>query len=435
MSNVIGGGIFIVPAFVAELAPSPLAMLGVWLLGGALAFAGALSYAELATLRPRAGGEYVYLKEAYGPLPGFLTGWTSFVAGFTGAIAASAVGMAGILGRFIPAAADTSPIWSIALPFVSLTLSPQAGVALAIIAGLSVIHSAGLGPGRIVHNLLAGAKVTALAAVVALGFSLGQGSTANFAVGESTSVANWVLALIPVMFSYSGWNAAAYVTEEIRCPGRNLPRALLVGTAVVVLVYLSLNLVYLYAMPVHEFPGQAIRMGDAAVERLFGSGAGDIWAAASAVMIAASISAMVLAGPRVYFAMARDRLFFGAAARIHPRFRTPIVAIAAQSVWSGLLVLTGSFGQLVEYTGFAVVLFAGIAVFAVFVLRWKHPSEPRPFRAWGYPVAPLFFGVTSLLIVVNAVRENPTTTGAGLLVIGLGVPLYWWMRSRNRTLS
>lgn len=432
VSNVVGGGIFIVPAVVAQLAPSPFAMLGVWLLGGALAFSGALAYAELATLRPRAGGEYVYLKEAYGPLLGFLTGWTSFVAGFSGAIAASAVGMAGILGRFIPAAADTTPIFSVSLPFVSLTLSPQAAVALAAIAGLSAIHSAGLGPGRFVHNLLAGLKVAALVAVVALGFSIGRGSIANYSVGSATTVANWMFALIPVMFSYSGWNAAAYVTEEIRRPERNVPRALLLGTVAVVLIYLSLNLVYLYAMPVLEFPSQALRVGDAAVERLFGSGAGGTWAVASIVMIAASISAMVLAGPRVYYAMARDGLFFRAAARIHPRFRTPIVAIVAQAVWSGILVLTGTFGQLVEYTGFAVVLFAGIAVFALFVLRRKHPSEPRPFRAWGYPLAPLFFAVTSVLIVANALRENPATSGAGLLVIGLGVPLYSWMRARHR---
>ncbi len=435
VSNVIGGGIFIVPAIVAQLAPDPWAMLGVWLVGGALALAGALAYAELAALRPQAGGEYVYLKEAYGPLVGFLSGWTSFVAGFSGAMAASAVGMAGILGRFIPAAADTTPIFTIALPFVSFTFSPQAAVALTAIAGLSAIHSSGLGPGRVVHNLLAGTKVAALVTVVALGFSIGRGSVAHYAGGESLSIGNWVFALIPVMFSYSGWNAAAYVSEEIRSPERNVPRALLLGTALVVLIYLSLNMVYLYAMPVEDFPDQATRIGDVALERLFGSGAGGAWAAASVVMIAASISAMVLAGPRVYFAMARDGLLFDSVARVHSRFRTPVVAIAAQAVWSGVLVLTGTFGQLVEYTGFAIVLFAGVAVFAVFVLRWKHPSEARPFRAWGYPFAPLFFAVASLLIVANALRENPATSGAGLLVIGLGIPVYSWMRVRGRKRS
>lgn len=428
VSNVIGSGIFIVPAVVAQLAPSPAAMLGVWLVGGALAFAGALAYAELAALRPQAGGEYVYLKEAYGPLLGFLAGWTSFVAGFSGAIAASAVGMAGILGRFIPAAADTTPVFTVPLPFVSLTLSPQGGVALLTIAGLSVVHCLGLGPGRVVNNVLAGAKVAVLVAVVALGFSLGRGSAAHYAEGGPTALASWTFALIPVLFSYSGWNAAAYVSEEVRDPERNVPRALLVGTGFVVVIYLALNLVFLYAIPLEEFPNQALRIGDVAVERLFGPGAAGMWAAASIVMIAAAISAMVMAGPRIYFAMARDGLFFPAAGRVHPRSRTPVVAIVAQAVWSSVLVLTGTFDQLVEYTGFGVVLFAGIAVFAVFVLRRRRPSEKRPFRAWGYPLAPLFFVVASLLIVVNALRESPATSGSGLALIGLGIPFYFLLR-------
>ena len=431
MSNVIGSGIFIVPAVVAQLAPSPAAMLGVWLVGGALALAGALAYAELAALRPQAGGEYVYLKEAYGPLLGFLAGWTSFVAGFSGAIAASAVGMAGILGRFVPAAADTTPIFSVSLAFVSLTLSPQSAVALATIVGLSVVHSVGLGPGRVVNNLLAGAKIAVLVVVVALGFSLGRGNATHYAEGGPVALASWTFALIPVLFSYSGWNAAAYVSEEIRDPEKNVPRALLMGTGIVVVIYLALNMVYVYAMPLTEFPNQALRIGDVAVERLFGPGVAGAWAAASIVMIAAAISAMVLAGPRIYYAMARDGLFFPAAARVHPRSRTPVVAIAAQAAWSSVLVLTGTFDQLVEYTGFGVVLFAGIAVFAVFVLRRKRPLEHRPFRAWGYPLAPLFFVVASLLIVVNALRESPATSGGGLLIIGLGVPFYFLWRCRN----
>ena len=432
VSNVIGGGIFLVPALVAQGVPNPWAMLGVWLAGGLLAFAGAMAYAELAALRPYAGGEYVYLRDAYGPLAAFLTGWTSFVAGFSGAIAASAVGMAGILGRFIPVAADTTPLVSIPLVFVSLTVSPQAVVALTAIAALSAIHIAGLGPGRIIQNLLAGFKVAALMAIVAFGFSLGRGTMANYSVGSGVVLTSWVLALIPVMFSYSGWNAAAYISEEVRDPGRNVPRALAIGTATVVVVYLLLNMLYVYAMPIDELAAQEANVGTVAVERLFGTGAAGIWAAASVVMIAASVSAMVLVGPRVYFAMARDGLFFKAATRVHPRFRTPVVAIVAQSVWSGLLVLSGTFSQLVQYTGFAVVLFAGIAVLALFVLRWKHPADVRPFSAWGYPVAPLFFVVASLLIVVNAIRESPGPSGAGLLIIGAGMPVYLVMRARRR---
>lgn len=444
ISNVIGSGIFIVPVIVAGLVPHPGAMLSLWIAGGLLAFAGAMAYAELAALRPKAGGEYVYLREAFGPLAAFLTGWTSFVAGFSGAIAAGAVGLAAYLGRFIPAAADTTPIFSIppdwmqrwlieaGLPVVSLNVSPQSVVALSAIAALTIIHVCGLGPGRIVQNLLAGLKVGAIVVFVALGFAIGRGSTAHFTASAGiVAPTSWVLALIPVMFSYSGWNAAAYVAEEMRDPGRNVPRALGIGTATVILLYVGLNLLYLYAMPISELAKLQIgvRVVDVSAERLFGPAVASVLAAATIVMIAASVSAMIIAGPRVYYAMARDGLFFRSAAAVHPRFRTPAVAIVAQSLWSGLLVLSGTFDALVTYTGFAVVLFAGVAVFALFVLRWKHPTEPRPFRAWGYPVAPLIFGVSSLLIVANALWREPGPSLAGLLIIGAGVPLYLLMRA------
>ena len=432
VSNVIGSGIFIVPAFVAQGVPSAWGMLSVWLAGGLLAFAGAIAYAELATLRPRAGGEYVYLREAFGPVAGFLTGWTSFVAGFSGAIAASAVGLASYLGRFVPAASDTTPLFQLPLGLVTLTLSPQSVVALSAIAGLSVVHVFGLGPGRIVQNVLAGLKVLVLVVFVALGFSIGQGATANFAtVAGAVAPSSWALALIPVMFSYSGWNAAAYVAEEMRDPGRNVPLALGIGTVSVVVIYLLLNVLYVYALPVADLGAVDVRVVDAAADRLFGAAGAAPLAAASVVMIAASISAMVLAGPRVYFAMAQDGHFFSSLARVHPRFHTPVAAIVAQSVWAGVLVLTGTFDQLVEYTGFAVVLFSGVAVTALFVLRRREPLAHRPFRAWGYPVAPLVFVVASLLMVVNALWRSPGTSAAGLAIIAAGVPVYWVFRRRS----
>ena len=431
VSNVIGSGIFIVPAFVAQDVPNAWAMLGVWLAGGLLAFAGAMAYAELAALRPRAGGEYVYLREAFGPVAGFLTGWTSFVAGFSGAIAASAVGLASYLGRFLPAAADTRPLFQLPLGVVTLTLSPQSVVALTAVAALSVVHIVGLGPGRVVQNTLAGLKVVLLMAFVALGFSIGQGTSANFVAGGGTvAPSSWVLALIPVMFSYSGWNAAAYVAEEMRDPGRNVPLALGIGTVAVVVVYLLMNLLYIYAMPVTDLAVVDARVVDAAADRLFGATVAAPLAAASVVMIAASISAMVLAGPRVYFAMARDGQFFRGAAKIHPTFHTPTNAIVAQSGWAGLLVLTGTFDQLVEYTGFAVVLFAGVAVTALFVLRRREPVTHRPFRAFGYPVVPLIFVLASLLMVLNAIWSSPGTSTAGLVIILSGVPLYHLFRWR-----
>ena len=436
VSNVIGGGIFLVPAFVAQSVPHPWAMLGVWVAGGALAFAGAMAYAELAALRPRAGGEYVYLREAFGPLAAFLTGWTSFVAGFAGAIAASAVGLASYLGRFLPAAADTRPLVALPLGLITLRVSPQAIVALTAIAALTVVHVVGVGPGRVVQNILAGLKVAVLVTFVAIGFTLGQGSGANFAAGGgSVAGSSWLQALLPVMFAYSGWNAAAYLAEEIRDPGRNVPLALGLGTVVVVAIYVLLNLLYVYAMPVVEFSTVGGNVADAAAERLFGAAVAAPIAAASVVMIAASISAMVFAGPRVYFAMAQDGQFFSAAATVHPRFRTPVTAIVAQSVWASLLVLTGTFQQLVDYTAFAVVLFAGVAVVALFVLRYRHPAAHRPFKAWGYPVAPLIFIVASAAMVANAIWRNPAPSAAGLVVIAAGVPIYLWMRRSRRGAS
>ena len=435
VSNVIGSGIFIVPAFVAQGVPDARWMLSVWLAGGLLAFAGAMAYAELATLKPRAGGEYVYLRDAFGPVAGFLTGWTSFVAGFSGAIAASAVGLASYLARFLPAAGDTTPLVQAALGPLTLTLSPQSVVALAAIAGFSAVHVVGLGPGRIVQNVLAALKVLVLVAFVAFGFAIGMGSPANFAGGGGAGVvtpSSWVLALIPVMFSYAGWNAAAYVAGEIRDPGRNVPLALGIGTVTVVVLYLLLNTLYVYALPVAELASVDVRVVDAAAERLFGAVIAAPLAAASVVMIAASISAMVLAGPRVYYAMARDGQFFARLGRVHPRFRTPVAAIVAQSVWAGVLVLTGTFEQLVAYTGFAVVLFAGVAVTALFVLRRRDPLAPRPFRAWGYPAAPFVFVAASALMVGNAIWRDPGTSAAGLLVIAAGVPVHLFFRRRAK---
>ncbi|MEZ5316021.1 MAG: amino acid permease [Vicinamibacterales bacterium] len=432
ISNVIGGGIFFVPIIVAGLVPSAWALLGVWLFGGVLAFAGAMAYAELATLRPHAGGEYVYLREAFGRGAAFLTGWTSFVAGFSGAIAAGAVALADYLGRFIPAAGDKTALLTIPVPFLPLVVTPQAIVAIAAIAGLSFVHLGG--SGRVVHNVLAVLKVSALVIFIALGLTAGMGSLGQ--LGSTHEVAapatGWLLALIPVMFAYSGWNAAAYVAEEIRDPGRNVPLSLAIGTAAVVVVYLALNVLYFYALPISELANLGgARLTDVVAERLFGFVAGNLIALFTIISIAASISAMVLAGPRIYYAMARDGVFLRAASRVHPRFRTPVLAIVAQAVWSSVLVLCGTLSELVTYTGFAVVLFAAIAVLALFVLRRREPEADRPFKAVGYPLAPALFVVASLAMVANEIWNNPDTSLAGIAVILAGVPIYWMYRRRR----
>lgn len=432
VSNVIGGGIFFVPILVAALVSDARAILFVWAFGGALAFAGAMAYAELAALRPHAGGEYVYLRDAYGPAAGFLSGWTSFVAGFSGAIAASAIALADYTGRFLPGAADASPLLTVPIPGIPLIVSRKTLVALAAIGVLTIIHIRGLRLGRVVQNGLTAVKVAALVLFIALGFSIGHGVPAQLVAPGTAGIAPMLLALIPIMFTYSGWNAGAYVAEEVRDPERNVPLALGLGTLAVIVIYLSLNALYLYALPGSELAALEGRLTETVAERLFGFVAGGLLAAFTIVSLAASMSAMMIAGPRVYFAMARDGVFAAPAGEIHPKFRAPAQAIIAQAIWSGVLVLSGTLSQLVSYTGFAVVLFAAIAVGAVFVLRRRVPSELRPFRAWGYPWAPATFIVASAMMLVNEIYRSPQTSAAGLAVIAAGVPMYWWMRRSAR---
>jgi APA family basic amino acid/polyamine antiporter len=428
VSNVIGGGIFFVPILVAQFVPDSRAILLVWVLGGLFSFAGAMAYAELAAFRPRSGGEYVYLREAFGPLTAFLTGWTSFIAGFSGAIAASAVALAEYVGRFVPAAANVTPIVTVPLPFLPLIVSPKNLVALSAIGVLTFAHLRGLGPGRLVQNILASGKVVALATFLVVGFAIGTGHVANLSMSAPIQTNRFFLAFIPVMFTYSGWNAASYVAEEIRSPGRNVPIALGLGTLTVISIYLGLNALYLYALGPSGLSAVGGTLVDTVAEHLFGFVAASVIGAFTIVSLAASISAMILAGPRVYFAMARDGVFFEAMGRVHPRFRAPTVAIVAQAIWSGVLVLSGSLAQLVSYTGFAIVLFAGIAVAALFVLRRRHPEMERPFRAWGYPWFPGLFVVASGAMVGNELWRNPLTSAAGVALIAAGIPIYWLKR-------
>jgi APA family basic amino acid/polyamine antiporter len=432
VSNVIGGGILFLPPLIAATVPNAGLFLATWLAGGALAFCGAMAYAELAALRPRAGGEYVYLREAYGPLAGFLTGWTSFVAGFAGAMAASALFFVVYLDRFVPGAANSTPFLTIPLPYLPLTFSVQTILAVAAVWLFAWVHIRGVGPGRIFTNILAVLKVTALLIFIALGLTIGTGTAANLTEAAGpVPPTSWVFALIPVMFTYSGWNAAAYMAEEVRNPGRNVPLALALGTAAVTIIYLLLNVLFLYVMPVAELATIKGSVLDVVADRLLGVRAGDIMGVVSIVSLAAGINAWTFAGPRVYYAMARDGVFFPAAARVHPRYKTPAMSIAAQAAWATVLILTGSRDTLSNYVGFAITLFAGIAVAAVFVLRAREPDAPRPFKAIGYPVTPAIFVLASLAIVANAIYSNPLVSVTGLLVMAAGIPLYLWFRSRG----
>ena len=434
VANVIGAGILFTPPFIASMAPHPIWFLSTWIAGGVLAFFGAMAYAELAALRPRAGGEYVYLREAYGPLAGFMTGWASFVAGFAGPIAASAIFLIIVLDRFIPGAANSTPFFVIPLPYVPLTFSTHTLLAMTAAWLFAFVHIVGVGPGRVVMNALATLKVLAFLVFIAAGFAVGVGSTANLqqAAAVAVSPTNWLLALVPVMYAYSGWNAAAYMAEEIRDPGRNVPRALLMGTIGVIIIYALLNLLYLYAIPVDQLAAVKGSVFDFIGERMLGARAGNILAVVAIISVAAGINAWTFAGPRIYYAMARDGVFFPAAAQVHPKFKTPHVSIVAQAAWASILILTGSLDTLTNYVGFAITLFGGIAVAAIFVLRAREPNAPRPYKTLGYPVAPAIFVAAMFAIVVNAIYQRPQQTGLGLVVMAAGIPLYMWLTRRRR---
>jgi APA family basic amino acid/polyamine antiporter len=432
VANVIGGGILFTPPLIAANVPNPPMFLATWLVGGALAFCGAMAYAELAALRPRAGGEYVYLRDAYGRLAGFLTGWTSFVAGFAAPSAASGMVVALYLDRFVPGAANSDPLFTIPLPFLPISVSVQALVALSTVWLFAAVHVRGLGPGRVVSNVLTILKVMALVIFIALGLTIGTGNSANLQqAAGAVAPTSFLLALIPVMFTYSGWNAAAYMAEEVRNPGRDVPMALLLGTATVVIIYLLLNVLYLYVMPISELAAVQGSVLDVVADRLLGQAAGDIMGVVSLISLAAGINAWTFAGPRVYYAMARDNVFFPAAARVHPRYKTPATSIIAQAILATLFILTGSLDKITNYVGFAISLFAGIAVLAVFVLRAREPEAPRPFKALGYPLTPAIFVAVSFAIVINAFYRDPVLTGTGVMVILAGIPIYLWFTRRN----
>ncbi len=442
VSNVIGGGILFTSPQVAAAVPHPVLFLLAWLAAGALAFAGALAYAELAAVRPKAGGEYVYLHAAFGRIAAFLTGWTSFVAGFSGAIAANSLFLALYLSRFIPIAGSDQAFLSLPLGPVTLSLSPQTTTAIVTVWVLSWIHLRGVGPGTVVGNVLASLKISALLLFIVFGFAFGTGSLGNLTTPAATPAAgSWLFALVPVLFAYAGWNAASYVAEEIRDPGKNVPKALAIGTIAVVAIYLLLNALYLFVFPVEELAAVRGSVLDVIADRLLGRRAGDVMGMVSIISLLASNSAMIFVGPRVYYAMARDGMFFPEAARVHPTYRTPATAIIAQAVWTTLLIVTGSGSALTTYTGFSILLFNGVAVAALFVLRRREPNAVRPYSTWGYPVVPAIFVAVCAVIVTNALWTDlgaPLLSGgsmgpsaAGLLVIALGLPLYAWFTRRS----
>ncbi len=427
VSNVVGVGIFITPAIIANLVPNPVAMLALWIVGGCLALAGASSYADLARLWPSAGGEYVYLSKIYGPAAGFLSGWTSLIAGFSGSVAASAVAVVLYAGQYWPGFAADRALTSLNLFGLTLGLSPRSLTAALLIAIFAAVHICSLTAGRFTQRALA-LLVTAMVAVFAVrGFAFGHGSWSHFHSSAHTGAMNWLLALIPVMFTYSGWNAPAYVSEEMHGRARIMRPVLLLGTAIVIGIYLLLNTLYLYAIPVSQMSAAA-NVADAAARALFGTGR-DFITPILIVALLGAISAMTIAGPRVYFAMARDGAFIPAFARSSKRFGTPALAIALQALWSIVLVMVGGFDQILMYTGFAIVLSSGAAVAGLFLARRRGVNSG--FENAARLIVPGAFVVASGAMLISTLLQDPRVAIAGVLLIAAGLPIYFWCR-RNR---
>ncbi len=435
---VIGSGIFTSTGLMAAYLPSPGWILVAWVGGGLLTLAGALTFAELGTALPRAGGHYVYLREAYGPLWGFLCGWILFLVYMSGGIAALAAAFAEYLGGLWPAVSTSRVLWEIDLrPGTGAwmwRLSAGQLVAVAAILGLSWINWLGVREGKLVQNTLTVIKIAVLAVLVLAGLFLGRGQ--GFApewqpagMGFGQLIMAFGVALVAVSWAFDGWNNVNFAAGELRDPARDLPRALLLGTAGVTVLYALVNLVYFRALPLQEMAGQ-VRVAELAVTSLFGDRTGAVLGVAIIVSILGSLNGSILTGPRIYYAMARDGLFFRAAGRVHPRNRTPDRAILLQAIWASLLALTGTFAQLFTFVMFVSIMFWIAAAGAVIVLRRKQPDLPRPYRVWGYPWVPVVFMAASAGILASSLRESPVESlaGAGLTVLGIPVYLVWQRR-------
>ena len=418
ITNMVGTGIFTVPAFVRAATGNGLAALGVWAVGAGLALSGALCYAELATRMPQAGGEYFYLTRIYGRLWGFLSGWISFFVGFSAAIAAASLGASAYLAAIVPG-------WDPATPIVAgWGISQGAAMAALLVVGLALFHSTGVRLSGGLQTIIAGLVIGAIIVFVVAGIGTGRGNWSGVIAGsESTGL--WWVALIQVSFAYSGWNAAAYLAGEVANPRRTLPRALIGGTLAVAFVYLALNMLFLYALPADSWE-PTIAVGKIAAERLFGPEGAQVVSVIIGLTIIGSVSAMTAAGPRVYYAMARDGLAPSALSRLGRQGKAPAVAIMAQALVAMVLALTGAFEALLVYVGSALLLFAGLTVAAVyFVPRTSDTQSSRFFRVPGFPITPAFFLVLVVVSWIQGLRERPLPTGAALATILVGAAIYF----------
>ena len=480
VGSMVGSGIFIVDAEIARGTGSPALLLGAWVVTAILTMIGALSYGELAAMMPRAGGQYVYLRESLGPLWGFLYGWTLFLVIQTGTIAAVAVAFGKFLGVFFPAISTTNWLWHIAhvpplrighmvLGNMEIGVSTANLTGIGVVVFLAVLNIFGMKLGSLVQNVFTTAKALSLAALILLAFTVGRNAEAiqaNFGVNwsEFWRNAGWsalhpvqvgvggptvlvnllvILAVVQVgsLFSSDAWNNITFTAGEVKNPKRNLPLSLALGTGFVLTVYFLVSLGYLLILPMHGDPHGATvmargiqyatedRVGTAALEQIFHSGGARIMAAAILISTFGCANGMSLAGARVYYAMSRDGLFFKAVGKLHPRYKTPAAGLLVQAAWAVVLCVSGSYGQLLDYIIFAVLVFYILTIVSLFVLRVKQPDAARPYKAWGYPVLPALYIAMAGWICVVLLRYKPQYTWPGLALVLLGVPVYFfWSR-------
>jgi APA family basic amino acid/polyamine antiporter len=393
VANIIGAGIFTTTGFQAADLGHPGWILALWIVGGVLALSGALCYAELGAAMPEAGGEYVYLRETYGPLLGFMSAVVSLTAGFSAAIAQAAEAFVLYLGHFVPALDGGDAVLGV--------IGVDDLLACALVWGLVWVHTLSVRRGVGFNDLVTLVKILGIAGIIIAGAAavgVGRGDGANLVhvaevygeMGTAERLSAFATSLVFVMFCYSGWNASAYIASEMNDPQRDLPRSLLVGTGVVVLLYLGLNVVFLLGAPVEQLAGQA-DVGLVSGRALFGEGGASIVSIVLCVSILASASAMTIAGPRVYYAFGRDVGPFAWLARTNPRSGAPRAALLLQGTVTTVIILSGTIDEIQQYAGFTLSLFAALAVSCVLVLRIRRPDLARPFRTWGYPVTPLLF--------------------------------------------
>ncbi|HZP06131.1 MAG TPA: amino acid permease [Terracidiphilus sp.] len=481
IGSMIGSGIYIVDADIARGTDSPALYLGAWLVTAVLTLIGALSYGELAAMMPRAGGQYVYLRESLGPLWGFLFGWTLFLVIQTGTIAAVCVAFGKFLGVFFPSVSTTHWLWHIAHvpawrvgPMVLGNM--EIGVSTANLAGilivvfLAIVNIFGVKLGALIQNIFTSAKAIALAALILMTFTVGVNATAwqaNFGASLSQFWRNagwsalhpvqvgvggpiaWVnllviLAVVQVgsLFSADAWNNITFTAGEVKNPRRNLPLSLILGTGFVLTVYFLVSLAYMLVLPLHGDPNGATamargiqyaaedRVATAALGQVFHSGGAGLMAAAILISTFGCANGMTLAGARVYYAMSQDGLFFKSVGKLHPRYKTPVAGLLVQAAWTVLLCISGSYSQLLDYIIFAELVFYILTIAGLFVLRVKQPDAPRPYKALGYPVLPALYIVMAAWICVVLLRYKPQYTWPGLALVLLGIPVYlFWSRS------